>query len=423
MTGDVLLVLIGDEVAGRLERGAADRLTFSYDERYRAQRDPVPLSVSMPVAVARHSGDAVAAWLWGLLPDDDRVLRRWAERFDVRARSPFGLLGAPVGRDCAGAVSFVRPEGLDDLAGGDGVTWLSDDDVAARLRHLQQDTTGWLGADFTGRFSLAGAQAKTALLRADGRWGLPRGTQATTHILKPAVAGFDQHDLDEHLCLRSAALVGLDVVRTEVADFGDLRAVVVERYDRAGLPSGEPVRVHQEDVCQSLGLHPSLKYQAEGGPRPSDVASLFRRVMPAAVAERAVWRFAQALAWNWVIAGTDAHAKNYSLLLGRGQVRFAPLYDIASALPYGHERDLRMAMKLGDDYRLHVQRPSTWAALGRDLRLPADDLRAEAVRQAAAAPEAMAKAAGEVEHLHSAFASRLVEAVTARAARCAAMAG
>jgi len=49
-----------------------------------------------------------------------------------------------------------------------------------------------------------------------------------------------------------------------------------------------------------------------------------------------------ALAWNWLIAGTDAHAKNYSLLLAGNDVRLAPLYDVASALPYGmHERTLR----------------------------------------------------------------------------------
>ena len=174
MTGDLLTVLMGDEVAGRLERGAAERLTFTYDERYRRRPDPAPLSVSMPLAVRRHSGGAVSAWLWGLLPDDDRVLRRWAERFEVRARSPFDLLGTPVGRDCAGAVSFVGAAGADGAgAAGDDVTWLSDDQVADRLRQLRQDTTAWLGADFTGRFSLAGAQAKTALLRAGDRWGPP----------------------------------------------------------------------------------------------------------------------------------------------------------------------------------------------------------------------------------------------------------
>ncbi len=56
--------------------------------------------------------------------------------------------------------------------------------------------------------------------------------------------------------------------------------------------------------------------------------------MPARESAGAVRRFADALIWNWLIAGTDAHAKNYSLLLAGDQVRLAPLYDIASALPY-----------------------------------------------------------------------------------------
>jgi len=37
-----------------------------------------------------------------------------------------------------------------------------------------------------------------------------------------------------------------------------------------------------------------------------------------------------------LIAGTDAHAKNYSLLLAADQVRLAPLCDIVSALPIWH---------------------------------------------------------------------------------------
>ena len=40
---------------------------------------------------------------------------------------------------------------------------------------------------------------------------------------------------------------------------------------------------------------------------------------------------------------------NYSLLLGvGGQVRLAPLYDLASLLPYVKQRkDRRLAMKIG----------------------------------------------------------------------------
>jgi serine/threonine-protein kinase HipA len=48
-----------------------------------------------------------------------------------------------------------------------------------------------------------------------------------------------------------------------------------------------------------------------------------------------VERFLKANIFNWLIGGTDAHAKNYSLLIGSGdEVRLAPLYDFSSQLPY-----------------------------------------------------------------------------------------
>ncbi len=43
--------------------------------------------------------------------------------------------------------------------------------------------------------------------------------------------------------------------------------------------------------------------------------------------------FLDAFILSWVLAATDAHAKNYSLLLSAGEVRLAPLYDINSVLP------------------------------------------------------------------------------------------
>ena len=70
------------------------------------------------------------------------------------------------------------------------------------------------------------------------------------------------------------------------------------------------------------------------GPTPGQIAELIRSTIPGPDAETDVWRFADALAFNWLIAGTDAHAKNYSLLLAGNQIRLAPLYDIASILPY-----------------------------------------------------------------------------------------
>lgn len=139
----------------------------------------------------------------------------------------------------------------------------------------------------------------------------------------------------------AARRAGLTAARTRIASFAGQTAVVVTRYDRH-LAAERVTRVHQEDLCQALAVPPARKYQNEGGPGAAEIAVLLRRAMPSRVAQAAVWAFADALAWNWLIAGTDAHAKNYSLLLAGNQVRLAPLYDIASALPYDtHERKLR----------------------------------------------------------------------------------
>ncbi len=419
---DVLTVLLDGRIAGTLTRLAGARLRFDYDDEYRADADSTPLSVSMPTSIRSHADAVVSPWLWGLLPDNDAVLRRWARDFHASA-SPFSLLATPVGHDCAGAVRFATPDAAEELLAAPGsVAWLTEGEVAQRLRDLRADSTAWLGGDFSGQFSLAGAQAKTALLHRDGRWGVPSGASATSHILKPAVAGFDEHDLNEHLCLDAARRAGLVVARTAVTQFEGESAIVVERYDRR-LLDGRLLRIHQEDVCQALGVRPDRKYQNEGGPGPGDVARLLRRVMPPRVADDAVWRFLDALAWNWLIGGTDAHAKNYSLLLAGRQARLAPLYDIASALPYGtDERKLRFAMKIGGDYRLHPFH-STWPTAAGELGLDAEAVADRVLALACRAPDAFADAAAApaVTGLGRALPGTLVDLVAERSRWCIAL--
>ena len=282
---DALVVLLGDQVAGTLTRLTGGQLRFDYDRDYRESEAPTPLSLSMPARIASHPDRVVTPWLWGLLPDNEAVLRRWARELQASASSPFSLLSTPVGEDCAGAVRFVAPDRVEEALGRSGeVTWLDEDGVAERLRELREDSTAWLGEAFTGQFSLAGAQAKTALLLEGDRWGVPSGSIPTTHILKPGVQGLADQDLDEHLCLDAARRAGLVVSRTRIERFAGIGAIVVERYDR--LRVGERiVRVHQEDLCQALGLHLDRKYQRDGGPTPDRIARLLRNAMPPSVAE------------------------------------------------------------------------------------------------------------------------------------------
>ena len=424
MAADALIVVLEGRPIGEVERLGSGALRLHFDDTYSNDPDATLLSVSMPPGNSSHGDALVTPWLWGLLPDNADVLSRWGRDFGVSVSSPYALLGTQVGHDCAGAVQFCPPDDLDDLVARPGdVQWIDEAEVAARLRTLRADSTSWLGPGFTGQFSLGGAQAKTALHHADGGWGVPSGSVPTTHILKPAVPGFEAQDLNEHICLSAARALGLPAATTKIEAFEDETAIVVERFDRA-IRDGNLVRVHQEDLCQALSVPPARKYQSDGGPTPAQIAELIRTAIPGADAETDVWRFADALALNWLIVGTDAHAKNHGLLLAGTQIRLAPLYDIASYLPYDDSDGykVKLAMKIGDDYKLRrTDRRSAWEHAARDLKLDTDRLVQRVVDLAERLPAAVESAAADagVADLESDLPQRLVDLVTDRCERCA----
>jgi len=428
----VLTVLLEGRPIGKVERLASGALRLRYDEGYRDDPTATLLSVSMPPTQDMHGDARLTPWLWGLLPDNADVLARWGRDFGVSMASPFPLLSTHVGHDCAGAVQFCPPDEADDLVSRPGeITWLTEAEVASRLRTLRADSTSWLGPGFTGQFSLGGAQAKTALHHGDGnhrnrgRWGAPTGSVPTTHILKPAVAGFESQHINEHLCLAAARALGLPAANTRIETFEDQSAIVVERFDPS-TRDGVLVRVHQEDLCQALSVPPVRKYQSDGGPTPRQIAELIRSTIPGPHAEADVWRFADALAFNWLIAGTDAHAKNYSLLLAGNQIRLAPLYDIASILPYDESDGykVKLAMKVGDDYKLRrTDRRSAWEHAADELKLD----RARLITRVLDLAERLTAAFGQavsgldVSDLSTDLPERLLTLVAERSDRCRAL--
>ena len=431
---DRLVVLMGNRVAGTLRLRANNLLTFEYDEDYRHRTNATPISLSMPLAVRTHADTTahpvVSNYLQGLLPDDDALLKRWASFYQTRTTNPFYLLGTPVGRDCAGAVSFCPEEELTEYLGRGGrVDPLSIDDVAGILRDLHRDRTLVLGANFEGEFSLAGAQTKVALVHDLRGWGRPHGTAATNRILKPSALGWTDHDVNEHLCLAAAAAADLTVAHSVVMTFADQESIVSHRYDRTPGPDGFYRRVHQEDLCQALGISPDRKYENQGGPSPKEIAALLRRAMPGSDAERAVRAFADSLAYNWIIAGTDNHAKNYSLLLAGNDVRLAPLYDISSILPYIGTRSpltdeiidprrTRSAMKIGGHYEYEPLHNS-WPKAATELGIPQDEMSARVLALTERVPEAFVKVAASLSSsLNRPLVNDLVDRVLARSERC-----
>ena len=374
----------------------------------------------MPLAGADHGHKPVEAFLWGLLPDNDNVLNRWAQRFQVSARNPFALI-SNVGEDCAGAVQFVRPERIQNTT-GDGpseIEWLEEAGIAERLRTLRADHAAWRIPRDTGQFSLAGAQPKTALLFEDGRWGVPSGRTPTTHILKPPTGDYDGHAENAHVCMHLASELGLITADSRVMRFEDEVAIVIERYDRQQNDDGI-VRVHQEDMCQALAILPTIKYENQGGPGVRPIVELIRTF--SGNPDEDVQRFIDAVAFNWIIGGTDAHAKNYSMLIGaEGRARLAPLYDVASILPYDFDlQRIKLAMKIGGEYRLRDIGLRQWQKLSADLKTDGEHFVQRINEMATALPDALPtiRQAAEADGLDHPLIERLSTMLTERARRC-----
>ena len=430
------VALAGRPVAELTETAAGGpRLRWRGD--YRSNAAATPLSLSLPAAEAEcFDGDRVAAWLWGLLPDAPNLIAHWVATGVSPAPRPVALLAAPIGRDCAGAVSFHPPGGAGLAAETTGETrWLSDAELAALLFELQVAEYAGFGWPDIAWFTLTGRHPKVAIVRCGGRWGIPAAATPTTHILrlprmKHEVQGRIEHkNINEHLCLAAAHNAGLDAARSSILVFeDDETALAVERFDRVIRPDGAVERRHQEHLCGALGYPPPLRHQARGGPSPAQIAGLLR----ARCGESEVWRFADALAFTWLIAAPRAHACKFAVLLDGLNAALAPLCGVASWLPYhpaaeqrphgGFDGDVRLAMDIGGDVELSRITAASWRRAARRLGLDADQLVDRVAALALRLPAAFEQAAHDatVRAVAAGFADRLCDLIARRAARLAA---
>ena len=356
MTDRQLEVHLDGALTGMLIQSTSGNLTFEYNPTYRESDDPTPLSLSMPLAAITHKKRAVLPFLQGLLPDSDGALEAIARRYSVSVNNPFAIL-EHVGADVAGAIQIVAPgEPVSDKNHTrTKVRRTTEDEVATMLDHVVGEyVEGVPYYDAVGRFSLAGAQPKIALHKLnDGSWGVPEDATPTTHILKPVAGSFRRMDVVEQMTMHAAGVLGNQVAASELIRIGDWDVLVSERYDRARM-DGVWHRLHQEDFCQALSVLPAKKYQhRDGGPGIADIARLIRSLPFDADRRAAAEAFYRAFVFNIVTGCTDAHAKNYSLMLDGRSARLAPLYDLLSYAAYwdGVAR-LESAMNVGGEYSL-----------------------------------------------------------------------
>ena len=390
-----LHVLIAGELAGELDLGGEEP-RFCYGDDYLAGAPDLPLSVAFPVSVREAGGEPLRHWLEGLLPDDPDVISALCSEYGFGEDDRLLLLGTPMGADCAGAVQVCPPDRLADLrAGRGGQEPIGEADIGEWLTAMEIEPAkrAYWSEDADSGFSIGGMQPKAALRRTADGWAVPNGAVPSTHLVKASRDKWPHEAVVEHLTMETARRCGIAAARTEVGWHGGREVIVVERFDRTADGAS---RIHQEDMCQALGHPPRRKYQRNSGPAPEDIAEMLRQAGPDE-AERNIGRFLEHLLYLWVVADTDGHAKNYSILhFGDGSIHLSPMYDACSWLPYRKGKfvkKLQLAMKVGTDFSLKTaDSVNGIERTAARLELPPAAVARRAIEIASAVPDALADA-------------------------------
>lgn len=392
---EALHVYMDGVFTGRIIESSQGNQTFEYDPSYIAGNG-TPLSLSLNPNDTRGRSKATRAFLWGLLPDNERTLESWATKFGTSSRNVVGLL-SHVGIDTAGALQIVPP-GVNPTDAGSRagkVEWFTSSDLSDLIDEIAKHEDDWDGARHDGRWSLAGAQSKVALFHEGNRWGRPLDATPTTHIIKTGIRDYPDHEVNEFVSQRAASHLGIWAAESEIITLDSGRhAYVTRRYDREKVSSGEWRRIHQEDLCQALAVMPSKKYQSDGGPGIGEIADLLERVGSNEDGSVSTAFYCQ-FAYNALIGATDAHAKNFSLLHAGDQTAMAPLYDTATGLPYYDPYEMKSAMKVGSNWQLTSVTVNDLTKVGERLGLQSEEARHIAQNLKDGIPEAFDRAAKE----------------------------
>lgn len=334
--------------------------TLTYRDDWLGLRGSFPVSTRMPLRPEPYGPADVLPWVANLLPES-RQLEMVARATGASQADPLALL-ASIGRDTSGAISFSER----------GQTRMTTRPVpeASDLERIIEELPRkpFLVGEDGVSMSLAGVQSKLGVhLEADGSIAIPIDGAPSTWILKPDSSTLPGGVYNEALCLRLAALVGLDAPEVRIGRAGARLYLLVKRYDRR--PQGDSWRrLHQEDMCQALGRLPSAKYErnetGQPGPTVRDIVGVMRAIDPL----RGVLSIFDHVIFNAITCNTDAHAKNYSIMINAQGARLAPIYDVMCAKLWPDitkKQAMSLATKWDGDYfkGRHWQREAALSGL------------------------------------------------------------
>jgi serine/threonine-protein kinase HipA len=364
---------------------------FIYDRTWLGTRGAFPISTTMPLGPEPFGAAIFLPWAANLLPESEQ-LRAVGQFLGMSPNDVVGLL-SEIGRDTAGALSIGKP-------GGTSSVYWRPVETEAELERVIEELPGkpFLVGEEGVSMSLAGVQSKLAVGVDDqDRICIPTVGSPSTHILKPDSERLPGGVHNEAFCLTLAKRLGLPTVAITTGKAGRRTFLLAKRYDRTG-GGGRWRRLHQEDFCQALGKPPSAKYEINqtgvSGPTLKDMFDLTRRVM----APTEILRLLDMVIFNVIACNTDAHAKNYSIILNAAGASLAPAYDVMCGEAWRHVTK-KLAQTIAGKNRGDELTGKDWYRFARECGLGAKQiiLRVRALAQTAIA-EAGA-AASEVSEM------------------------
>jgi serine/threonine-protein kinase HipA len=336
---------------------------FTYHPNWMALRGAFPISITMPLKPDRIASEVFLPWAANLLPESEQ-LRTLGQILGMARSDVIGLLSA-IGGDTAGALSIGQPGRTAT------VQWRSIE-TPAELEKLIEGLPSkpFLVGEEGVSMSLAGAQTKLAVaIDEAGRISIPMNGSPSTHILKPDVPRLCGSVYNEAFCLTLARHINLPTPLITTGRAGNRTFLLAERYDRR-YQSGRWRRLHQEDYCQALGRPPSAKYESNktgiAGPTLKEMFALTRRHMP----PTEILRLLDMVIFNVLTCNTDAHAKNYSVIIRGNGLSLAPFYDVMCGAVWENVTK-NLVQKIGGSNRGAEIQAEHWQRFARECGLNA----------------------------------------------------
>lgn len=338
------------EIMGNSPADAA----FSYAPEYLSSADARSLSVSLPIEEVSFSAARTKNYFEGLLPEG--FTRRSVAKYVHADEDDYLSILSVLGRECIGALK-IEEEGAPEEE--PSYKELSMEEVRALAREGAAKSAQLVTK---AHLSLAGASGKTGLYydEQSEKWYLPLGTAPSTHIVKQSHVRFKRIVANELLCMLTAAKLGIKTARSfMVHTFGSDDEDVLfatRRYDRIFSDKSKiicgktvPVRLHQEDFAQAMGIPSDQKYETAGKAYLKSAFGILRDYSAYPIEDGL--RLWDLCIFNYLIGNTDNHIKNLSLLYSEDlkTLRLAPAYDMISTITYEESSD-QMAISIGGEF-------------------------------------------------------------------------